>query len=187
MSGKAWLLVAGVLSALGMQLGTTTHGWQEVLTPGFVAGVFINIATVIVARYQEPPDGGGGDSMKKTLGVLLAFVVGSALMIGCASAPPNLNPAATAAWHQHEVQKDLDLLRDIAVDAEAQHVLSTATTRAVVNYHRSAIILVHDAHAGWPKEVSNGLTALKDNLPPAEYQKIGYYVDLVRSILKGVQ
>lgn len=49
------ILVAGLLMAVGLQLGTATHGWHEVLTPGFVAGFMMNVATVIYASVKQPP------------------------------------------------------------------------------------------------------------------------------------
>lgn len=107
----------------------------------------------------------------------------------CASAPPNLSPAASVAWRQHEVQKDLDLLRDVAQDANAQRppLVSTAAARAVTLYHQTAIRLVHDAPAGWKAEVVTGLDGLKASIPAAEYAVVGRYVDLVRAILKEIQ
>lgn len=106
------------------------------------------------------------------------------LMEGCAKAPPSLSPIGQSAWNRHELEKDLDILRDIAVDAEAQHVIATLSARAVVSYHQTAITVMHDAQAGWQKILSDGFDGLQRNLPPADYARIKAYVDLARATLK---
>lgn len=105
---------------------------------------------------------------------------------GCASAPPNLSPQATTAWHQHEIQKDLDLIRDVAQEANAQvpPILSTAATRAITLWHRTAITLVHDQPSGWQQQVQDGLTALQTNLSAPDYARIARYVALAKAVLQ---
>lgn len=108
--------------------------------------------------------------------------------IACASMPSSLSPQAQTAWHQHEVQKDLDLVRDLVQDASAQTppVISIAAARQVTLWHRTAITLVHDQPAGWQQEITTGLDALKKNLSAEDYRYIARYVDLIRSVLKGL-
>src|SRR5689334_5147863 len=89
-------------------------------------------------------------------------VLAMALAVSCTSAtkaPPNLTPQATTAWYGTQVIKVIDLLRDTAVDANhvTPPLLSTDSTRRLVNWHRSALDVVHQAPAGWPNAVSTGL------------------------------
>lgn len=117
------------------------------------------------------------------IAVLFALVVAPA----CAHKPPTLGPAASAAWTQHEVQKDLDVVRDIAVDANTQGLLSLKATREVVKWHRTAITLVHDAPSGWKDTVLKGLDELQVNLDPADYRRISQYVALAKTVLQEVK
>ena len=120
---------------------------------------------------------------------LRLLVLVALLASGCAHTPPNLSPAAQTAWKQHEIQKDLDLIRDLAQDANARvpPLISTNTARAVTLWHKSAIMLVHDAAQGWRLTVLAGLDELRTNLPAAEYQVIAVYVELAKTVLRSVQ
>jgi hypothetical protein len=121
-----------------------------------------------------------------TLGVWLGFAIPTTTA-GCAHPPPNLNPAATAAWHQHELQKDLDIVRDVAQDASAQGVVSVAAARKVTQWHRSAIVLVHEAPNGWRTTLLTSLDQLQADLPAADYAKVARYVALARVVIQEVQ
>ena len=118
---------------------------------------------------------------------LLFFV--AFLASTCAHTPPSLSPPAQIAWQQHEIQKDLDMIRDIAQDANAQHppLISTPATRQITLWHKTAITLVHDAPAGWRVTVMAGLEALRTNLAPNEYRIIAPYVGVAQLILKNIQ
>lgn len=107
----------------------------------------------------------------------------------CAVPPPNLSPAAVTAFQNTRVIKGLDILRDTAVDANAQvpPQLSTATTRKVVQYHESALKIIHAAGSGWQAAVLVGLDELVKDAPPAERSLLAPYVALVHTILAGVQ
>ena len=111
------------------------------------------------------------------------------LLSSCAPAPPNLTPAASFAWKQHEIQKDLDIIRDLAIDANAQQppILSTETTRKIVLWHEMAIQLVHDAPLGWKATLLTSLGQLSKALTPAEYQVIAPYVDAGIAALEKLQ
>lgn len=106
----------------------------------------------------------------------------------CAHPPPNLTPAAQTAWNAHELQKDLDLVRDIAQDASeaTPPVISVSAGVAITKWHTTAITLIHDQPAGWRTEVGTGLDALKTNLPAADYAVIAKYVTLAKGVLQGV-
>ena len=104
-------------------------------------------------------------------------------------APPHLGPAATAAWQGTRVIKSLDVIRDIAVDGNAQNppVFSTELTRALVNWHMSAITIVHSAPAGWPQMIQVSLTELQKRLTPAEQRQLNPYLALAQILLKELR
>jgi hypothetical protein len=106
----------------------------------------------------------------------------------CASAPPNLSPAASQAFQKTRVIKALDVLRDFAIDAEAAvpQVLPTATTRKVVQYHQSALKIMQATDSGWKEAVAAGLTELVATLAPDERAKFTPYVTLVQTLLREV-
>lgn len=105
-----------------------------------------------------------------------------------ANAPPNLSPVARQAFTNTRVIKGLDLIRDTAVSANAQvpPLVSTDTTRKIVAYHRSALLVIRDVPNGWKATVMTGLTETVRGLPPAESQLLGPYVALVTTILNEV-
>jgi hypothetical protein len=110
----------------------------------------------------------------------------------CAPVPPPADnqprsPEAVTAWQSHEIQKSLDLLRDIAIDANASAppVLSTDATRYVVKFHHTAIQLVHDRPQGWMASVTAGLQDLSQTLDAADYAVVGRYVALALGLLNG--
>ena len=102
---------------------------------------------------------------------------------GCAKTPPTLSPQGKAAFQKTQVLKSLDLLRDIAIDAESAGVLKTDDTRKVVEYHRSAIQVMHASDTGWRAAVVQGLDELQHGLPAAAAEKIAPYVALLRAVL----
>jgi ABC-type uncharacterized transport system substrate-binding protein len=106
----------------------------------------------------------------------------------CAKTPPILSPAAQQAYKSHEVQKDIDLLRDIAQDANAQvpPVLSTATTRKIIDWHTAVTRIMLAAGDGWQVTVATSLDEVVKNLPANEQQLIAPYVSLIKTILNEV-
>jgi len=114
------------------------------------------------------------------------------LLSGCTPMPPPANntprsPEATTAWQSHEIQKSLDLIRDIAVDANAMDppVLTTDATRFVVKFHSIAIQLVHDRPNGWQAGVLQGLNELSQVLDATDFAVIAKYVLLTRGLFNG--
>jgi hypothetical protein len=107
---------------------------------------------------------------------------------GCAKAPPNLTPAGTQAFHKTRVIKGLDLLRDFAIDGEAQtpKVFSTADTRKVVQYHQSALKIIGSTDTGWQTAVASSLDEVVANLEPGSRQKVAPYVALVKTLITAV-
>lgn len=55
MSAEHWMLVAGFVGVIGMQLATMGDSWQHVMTPSFVGGVFCQLALLLRAMFSEKP------------------------------------------------------------------------------------------------------------------------------------
>ena len=107
---------------------------------------------------------------------------------GCAKAPPELSPVGTQAFHKTRVIKALDLLRDVAIDAEAQSpkVFSTADTRKVVLYHQSALKIIQATDAGWQAAVGTSLDEVVNRLDPAAQPKVAPYATLIKVLLAEI-
>lgn len=127
--------------------------------------------------------------------ILLAAAIGfGALgMTGCGGNPPpatdptvNLSASGRAAYHATRAVKALDLLRDIAITAEAQtpKLMSTASTRKVVLYHQSVVKTIAAVPEGWLAVAEQGLTELQKQIPAEEWTQIDPYVRLVLAIYK---
>lgn len=103
--------------------------------------------------------------------------------------PLNLSPQAREAWYATRVIQALDVLRDTAIDANAQTppLVSTTTTRKIVVYHKSAITFIHEIPNGWKASVVAGITEVEDNLSLKEYQLLKPYTELVKAALAEVQ
>src|SRR5258708_7843497 len=106
----------------------------------------------------------------------------------CAKAPANLSPAGTQAFYSLRVQRVLDIIRDTAQDANAQTppVISTETARKITVWHRSAIVVLHDAQAGYKAALLSGLDQLQNDLPAADKTKFSVYISLAKTILQEV-
>jgi hypothetical protein len=121
--------------------------------------------------------------------LFLVFVVGLAAVPNCAKAPPTLSPVSSVKFEQTRIIKGLDVLRDIAVSANQQipPVLPETTTRAVVTWHRSALVLIDGYGAGWATTVGASLDEVIKNLPPPQQATLAPYVALVHTILNEVK
>lgn len=119
---------------------------------------------------------------------LVAVVLGAGTSACANHAPPNLTPAATSAWYGTRVIKDLDVLRDTAIDANNQTppLLNRATTARVVLYHKAAIKTVHAAPNGWKATVSTGLDSLADSLTLDEKAILAPYLALAKAALQEI-
>jgi ABC-type branched-subunit amino acid transport system ATPase component len=130
--------------------------------------------------------------MIQTRKLALVFCVFIALGIagqqGCAKAPPTLGPAGVTAFQNQQIQKSLDTIRDIAIDANATAppVLTTDTTRKVVTWHKSAITVLHARGAGWVSTLTTSLDELSRNLPAAEQKTLAPYIALAKTLLNEV-
>ena len=108
---------------------------------------------------------------------------------GCAKAPPELTPPAQQAFYKTEALKGLDLLRDFAISAEATtpKVLPTSTTRDIVETHRSIVVVMRAADAGWREAVSTTLDELLRRRSDAEQTTLAPYIALIKVLLKEIR
>lgn len=122
--------------------------------------------------------------LPRRLALVLAVTL---LAAACASAPPNLSPTGVADFTATRVIKGLDGLMDVAIAAEAQKLLTVATTRRVVEYHQVAVKVIVARPAGWSAQVLTGLDGTVATFSPGEQQMLSAYVALVKALLKEVQ
>lgn len=52
---KHWAVIAGLITGVATQLLTAQHGWADIVTPGFFAGLLIQIASAITALFVGAP------------------------------------------------------------------------------------------------------------------------------------
>jgi hypothetical protein len=111
--------------------------------------------------------------------------------VSCASAPPSLSPVASSAYKKTQVIKVLDLLRDtaIAANAQAPPLVSTATTRKIVEAHKTALLTIQGSDTGWAVAVGVLLAQLSHDpsFLPEEVQRFAPYFEIASQVLKQVQ
>ena len=56
MSREHWVLLAGFVGAVGIQLATLQHGWEEAMTPGFIGSSLVQLGVMLRAIYTEKPE-----------------------------------------------------------------------------------------------------------------------------------
>lgn len=138
-----------------------------------------------LAPKNDPPSSGA-----RVLPILLLCALGAGVLMtpSCAKAPPALSPAGTAAFNATRVVKALDVLRDVAIDAEAQSpkLISTANTRKIVSYHEAAVKTIGAVPGGWRPTVLAGLEQLRAEIPAGEYARIAPFVALVQTLIAEV-
>jgi hypothetical protein len=122
---------------------------------------------------------------KLALVFCLFFAAGLALEQGCAKTPPTLSPAAAVAFQNLQVQKSIDTIRDVAIAANATEppLISTPSTRTIVTWHQSALVVLKARETGWVSIVSTSLDEALKHLKPEERSTIGPYVTLAKTIL----
>jgi hypothetical protein len=137
--------------------------------------------------------------MKKTIVVFSSLFLVYAVAIltvlsalstsSCAKAPPNLSPSGVAAFHGTQVVKALDLVRDTAIVAEMQQppLVRTETARAIIVWHRAAVMTIGASPGGWKPTVSAGLDAIDRALSDSERATLTPYIALARTLIAEVQ
>ena len=119
--------------------------------------------------------------MKKFFLVVLL----SASFAGCAgNAPPNLTPANQVLYTNTQRIQALDILRDSAIDANSKMLLSTDTTRRVVQGHEDILKLINAQSSGWMIQAKIIASGILVQLPKAESDIL---TPLVNSVLASLQ
>lgn len=96
---------------------------------------------------------------------LLLLFPGVVALPGCATRPPNLSPAANAAYTADQVVIRINELMNAAIAAQAQNAVPVATTRAIVKFAIAADQTLAQVPAGWPATVTAAWAATKKSLP----------------------
>lgn len=91
--------------------------------------------------------------MKRLILVLVLFAV------GCHT-PPTLSPEGRAAFQSTRIVKVLDVIRDAAIAAHDQNILSVDSTRAIVQWHKTSLLAIQAVPSGWKATVTQSLYAL---------------------------
>ena len=78
------------------------------------------------------------------------------------------------------------LFRSVAAHATVPPLLSAPETLAVVQWHKAALITIHNAPAGWKSTVLTGLDETLKNFSPKARETLSPYVGLVRAILQEI-
>lgn len=119
---------------------------------------------------------------------LVIFVLVSWLVAlsACATLapPPTLTPQAQAAWTATQAIQTMDMLRDIAIAANDQKLISEASTRAIVKWHLDAINVVHAVPLGWRATVGASLRDLNGRLSDGERARLAPYLKLVSDLVE---
>ena len=121
--------------------------------------------------------------------ILVLLLLSAPLYSGCAgNTQPQLTPTGQAAVTATQVIKALDVIRDTAIDLNAQTppVLSNAVTLKIVNFHSSVVKVILAAPSGWKGIVQAALTQLQADLAPPDWQRIAPYVALVQTLLASI-
>lgn len=141
------------------------------------------------------------------------IILASALVLlvvwvaGCRPAPPTLSPEGKAAFHATRVIQVLDVFRDAAIAANSvtPPIVTTASTREVVLWHKTALKTIAAVPTGWQATVKAGLFELTchpmaaplpppappppctPRLKPGEVEKLIPYVGLALVVINEVQ
>lgn len=129
--------------------------------------------------------------MKRRL--LLSFIL--LFVVACGGNPTpqtdptrNLSPQGKAAYQSTRVVKVLDLIMDTAIAAEAQSpkLMSTNSTRKVVEYHNAVIRTIAAVPDGWIPVAKQGALELQKTIPPEEFKQIDPYFRLVFMLFEEI-
>src|SRR5262249_29716058 len=126
--------------------------------------------------------------MKLFISALVAAIV-SLTLVGCGPSlkpPPNISTDAVHAWYGTQVIKNLDRVRDAVDDAHktTPPLISAEDELKIVNWHRSALAIVHAATSGWQQALDASITELQKNIPAKTWQLIAPYIATVQTVIK---
>lgn len=55
LQGKHVAVLLGLMTAIGTQISGMQHGWHDAMTPQYVGGLLLQIATTLGALFVTPP------------------------------------------------------------------------------------------------------------------------------------
>lgn len=115
------------------------------------------------------------------------FLSVSVLSSSCASAPVS-TARGVSAFNNTRVVKTLDLIRDLAISANSQNPpeLSTQTTRKIVQFHQSSLVVIRASVSGWQAAVVAGLDEALKDLPAKESRLLSPYAQLAKTVIQEV-
>lgn len=125
--------------------------------------------------------------MTRMLSVLLVAVA-LALAPACHKAPPNLTPAAHAAFNADQVVQRIGELQDtaIALNHATPQGLKDADAVLVVTFTVSALKTIQHTPDGWRPTVLAAYAELKQNLPPPARQSLSTIFLTVDTVLASL-
>lgn len=102
--------------------------------------------------------------------------------------PPNLSPKAQVAWQATRVIHAIDVIRDVAQEGTktVPPVISVDVATKVTQWHRSALLVIHNTPNGWAPIVDASLSQVFEQLSAPQKLQLGPYVQLARILLKEV-
>jgi hypothetical protein len=104
---------------------------------------------------------------------------------GVTPAPAGLSAPGVLAFNQTRAVKAIDLIRDTAIAANAQTppVMSTNSTRLVVQFHEATVKTINAAGTGWANEVKTAADNFIKTLPTTDQAIIQPYITLLDTLL----
>jgi hypothetical protein len=149
--------------------------------------MFVSAALAFVTRQFSVPS-----AVVQRLGVVLlaVSVLASPGCLATRPAPMHLTPVAQTAFQNTQIAKNLDFVRDMAVSANESKLLSTDTTRRVVEMHKAALLMLNSRVVGWQYRIMDMVRAVrsaKSAMAPGEWEMLEPYFDILSSSLMGGQ
>ena len=119
----------------------------------------------------------------------LSLIAVLASLLACATAPPNLSPAGTAAFKKTQLVHALDAIRDVAIagnETVPLPLIPENITREVVLWHQTALKVIRESAAGWQATLAVAIEELKGKIPREQKDLLEPYIDLAATLLRGL-
>lgn len=97
-----------------------------------------------------------------------------------------LTTPGIVALHSLEVVKVLDVVRDLAIDGEAEKIIAVDDARKIVTVHRSILLTIKEAPSGWKRTVTKALEELLADLSPSAKKVVGPYINSAFILIEAV-
>lgn len=120
--------------------------------------------------------------------IIIVYIAFSSTACAPHTTAPVLTPVAQKVFNASEVQHVLDLVRDIAQDANANDntIVTDSVALAITNWHEAAVTALYACTTGTCAQGSlTALTLIAQTLTPAQHAALDPYVTLASAALKG--